>query len=136
MMRTRNVSERETCDWCFDEGLVTVGTRPEGNGHLDMYGPCPYCEIGLKIEFPEKSRRPPWGPEGYWQGRDPGLTKPKPEGKPLSKQENALRAKLLLMRWAGADVDPCEGLSPLLPERDRFMLLSQRIREAAEQKPA
>ena len=132
LMKTANITGRETCGWCFDDGLVVVGTRPEGEGNVEMYGPCPHCEQGAKIEFPAK-KRPAWGPDGYWQGRTPDLVKPKRDSAPLSKQENALRAKLLLMRWAGADVDPCEGLDPLLPERDRFMLLSRRIREAAEQ---
>lgn len=64
--RVANVSSKAHCEWCCDDGYVLVGYNRLGT---DEMGPCPYCEKGFAIEFPEKPRVGPWGIEGYWRGR-------------------------------------------------------------------
>lgn len=101
--RAHNSTGTEHCEWCVDEGLVVVATRPmtpspprnrvrpKHRAHLpaprstavEEMGPCPYCEVGFKIEFGVGTRRNrdgslgedvvrggPWGPEGFWRGRE------------------------------------------------------------------
>jgi hypothetical protein len=71
---------RPECDVCGDDGQVIVGKRRDRIRNLktremsvtdpiDEYGPCPACARGRALEFPEDSTGP-WGPEGYWRGRD------------------------------------------------------------------
>ena len=63
--RTQNVTGRDRCRWCADEGQVVVQIR---SGGYEETGPCPYCEKGFAVEFPT-SKTGPWGAEGYWHGR-------------------------------------------------------------------
>ena len=122
--RIRKHSSNEHCPDCID-GLAEIGTRPEGKGHLPMYGPCPYCEQGARLEFPMQGR-PLWGEEGYWQGRPHTITPPAKSGRHTSATENLMRCKLLFRRWAGEDVDPLEGIG--LPERERIRVLAERMK--------
>jgi hypothetical protein len=85
--------QREYCRWCGDSGYVVVRTRADistrqvriGTGwqsktvraEHDEYGPCPYCRRGFYEEYgdPEHQQNqppvePPWGPEGFWRGRE------------------------------------------------------------------
>lgn len=75
------------CTLCCDEGQLVVAQErrslstfkktPDGrvekaeDGHYfaDVYGPCPECERGNRVEFPKKNLGP-WGSLGYWRGRD------------------------------------------------------------------
>jgi hypothetical protein len=98
--RTQNYSGNDRCSRCGDDGQIVVSLRrfprqldlatnklkPEG-GLLEEMGPCPDCERGFRLEWgigvlKDKSQPPkvldrwdvrggPWGPEGYWRGRDP-----------------------------------------------------------------
>lgn len=93
----------QACPYCLDAGFLVVGTRrveylryfdafgrrcatrdrngrvEQGAYDVDEYGPCPFCEVGRRQEFPsepktqaEAVRRisPAWGAEGFWRGRD------------------------------------------------------------------
>lgn len=63
--------DHQHCPWCCDQGLLPVGTEPsvymhkaeKRTIHVEQYGPCPNCEIGLAMEQAHWKR-------GYWQGRD------------------------------------------------------------------
>lgn len=123
-VRVRNYSSDAWCGWCSDGGLVEIGTRPEAKGHVPTFAPCPYCEIGARVEFPERSR-PVWH-DGYWQGRPVDIGPPPKRGIMLSQTENHMRARLLMRKFAGENTDPCEGLE--LPEKERITLLSQRLK--------
>src|SRR6266542_2243681 len=89
--RTQNVSAKNSCRWCGDEGMAPVQVRPAhehlrcgkhvfaapANSGYEEFAPCPYCEKGFAVEFPTanpKSGRPtdagPWGKDGYWRGRE------------------------------------------------------------------
>jgi hypothetical protein len=66
----------ESCSVCADSGLVVVGTDADG---ADQAGPCPLCERGYQVEHglgrdrdgaEIQARRPPWGPGGFWRGRE------------------------------------------------------------------
>lgn len=71
------------CRYCADDGLVVVWTRPvkpsprapRASGEMDEMGPCPFCEQGLRIEFPPADpktgfqRVGPWGVNGFWGTR-------------------------------------------------------------------
>lgn len=75
LRRVRNLTppkqQRERCFTCHDEGQVVAATRVETfNGRsaeVEEMGPCPYCELGYKIEYQPGS---PWGDAGFWQGRE------------------------------------------------------------------
>lgn len=54
------------CRLCLDTALVEVGTSKVGTIEL---APCPACERGKRLEFPE-ARRGIWGTDGFWRGRD------------------------------------------------------------------
>jgi hypothetical protein len=87
--------ETFACATCEDEGMVEVAFRRDKivrrdpatgrhvyggeTGMIAEMGPCPYCEKGRRIEFPE-DRVGPWGSAGYWQGRDPGEVVPRKTG--------------------------------------------------------
>lgn len=90
--RTKNQTERDFCRWCGNDGVVVAAVRPvtqtawaktraekktrseagatftppDGAVYEEM-APCPYCEVGYKLEFQKDS---PWFPDGYWRGRD------------------------------------------------------------------
>jgi hypothetical protein len=105
--RIRNVSpapaKREWCERCEDTGFMVHGTRtvkwagtaPE----IEEYAPCWFCERGLGEEFPDYSKRkgaepldppsrPPWGDDGFWQGREPDrLVVLTAKQRPLSEAE-------------------------------------------------
>ena len=86
--RHRNYMASERCPTCEDAGWVEVGTEPRprpdgGTWHASIIGPCPNCEHGFRREFGlgarvvgsdlveyEDPRGGPWGPEGYWRGRE------------------------------------------------------------------
>lgn len=71
------------CRHCADDGLVVVWTRPaapsmacpRASGDYDEMGPCPFCEQGLRVEFPPADPRSgaqrlgPWGAGGFWGSR-------------------------------------------------------------------
>lgn len=71
------------CRHCADDGFVVVWTRPvvpsvacpRAVGEVDEMGPCPFCEVGLRVEFPPADpksgfqRTGPWGPSGFWGSR-------------------------------------------------------------------
>lgn len=121
-LRVNNHPEHgtETCNRC-ERGLAITGRRPAPSGVLvDEYGPCPHCELGCRFEFPEKCR-PRW-PNGYWQGRPAEVIPPPRDGYELPKVENAMRARLLMRRFAGADVDPLLGIDLRDPAKRLAML--------------
>lgn len=119
--RNQNVTGRQECRWCGDIGYVTVytrivksawvmsRTRPNGDGTLphdgiqEEAGPCPYCEAGFREEFPvpkdgnRHPTKPPWGEDGFWQGRDVVDIDPVyPKGfSPLPLEENIVRIREL-----------------------------------------
>jgi hypothetical protein len=72
--RTRNITESERCRRCQDDGLFVVGAeRRNLQGRLfdhDVCAPCPDCERGHRIEFPERGDGI-WGRDGFWRGRSP-----------------------------------------------------------------
>ena len=71
------------CRHCADDGFVVVWTRPvkptmacpRAQGEVDEMGPCPFCEAGLRVEFPPADpksgaqRLGPWGAAGFWGSR-------------------------------------------------------------------
>ena len=89
--RSQNRTGSERCGYCLDEGQVVVLLRalgpavelvngvirrkkrrgPEPPGYEEM-APCPYCEHGYHVEFPQpnaKNAKPgpgPWGKHGFW----------------------------------------------------------------------
>lgn len=82
--------QRQHCTWCCDLGVVPVGTERrniyrrkvvpnetggrevkrvlDGEYDEEVWGPCPMCMKGFKMEFPEGEKWP-WGGRGFWQGR-------------------------------------------------------------------
>jgi len=60
--RAQNIHGDAVCNYCV-EGQVVV-TAPEG-GYGEGYGPCPFCEKGLRLEFSGV-----WDSDGFWQGRE------------------------------------------------------------------
>ncbi len=83
--RTQNVTpakeKRERCRYCLDNGYIHVETDRTQSYAYERYGPCPYCERGMYEEFPDTSARQrsekncvpiasPYGPDGFWKGRD------------------------------------------------------------------
>src|SRR5207247_170349 len=98
-VRTKNMSARETCDWCDETGFVIASIRQERSARLvdgeiieqvvehEEMGPCPHCERGFAVEFPNAKRfegsgrpagiEPPWDrEEGFWKGRSTGDIRP------------------------------------------------------------
>jgi hypothetical protein len=97
--RTRNVSRKgkEQCDWCDETGFVVAGIRQARSVSLvdgetierlveyEEVAPCPHCERGFAVEFPNAERigqgkpgiRPPWDMEkGFWQGHSTADIRP------------------------------------------------------------
>jgi hypothetical protein len=70
--RIQNVSGHGHCEHCcgsgnkYGKGWVFVGWSGVGT---DQMAPCPHCEAGWEVEFPDKGK-PPWGFNGYWQGKN------------------------------------------------------------------
>lgn len=120
-------SLREKCKWCGDTGNVTIRTRQDdfarrvsAKGEKPHYeaatsqpieevGPCPFCEMGYDLEFPSqddvktgKRIRPPWGMDGFWQGRETADVEPLyPTGTtPLPHEENKRHMRELMERLA------------------------------------
>lgn len=58
----RNYSGREHCRWCCNMGQLPVEQRDPP--YDEAYGPCPFCEIGARVEYGGA-----FGEEGYWKGR-------------------------------------------------------------------
>lgn len=115
MIRTKNISGRESCAYCRETGFV-VAEGPDENGYDCAYAPCPFCEAGYREEFPEvnaneKHRiRTPWHPEsGYWQGKPTAHLVPERKGPEyhLSREEQKehLRAMGKVLGWALRSVD-------------------------------
>lgn len=77
--RIRNVTSKDTCGYCLNDGLVVTSTRPSKNPEspFEQMGPCPYCERGFAHEFPNETKGPwvgrpgVWGEDGYWSSRRP-----------------------------------------------------------------
>lgn len=75
--RVANLTANEECPICLDDGVCVVATerRKAANTSapdfdVDLVGPCPRCERGFRAEFPTSGKPGPWGPSGYWQGRE------------------------------------------------------------------
>lgn len=83
--RIANKTGSEHCPHCQDDAQLVVGTD-SFYGH-EVNAPCPFCERGYRLEFglgaekvrkpdgstewkPYTNPRPPWGKDGYWQGRE------------------------------------------------------------------
>jgi len=70
-LRVRNISGAQHCLHCCGsgsktgQGWVFVGWSGVGT---DQMAPCPHCEAGYEVEYPERGK-PPWGADGYWRGR-------------------------------------------------------------------
>jgi hypothetical protein len=116
-----NLTRSDSCPYCHDEGQLEVSTRQEiwprdeiakggkkvpkkTEATVDEYGPCPRCEKGQRMEFPEpdakgRVRVGPWGPDGFWRGRTPEL-EPATVSSPLSREENQRRLAELMKRMA------------------------------------
>jgi hypothetical protein len=145
--RFANVTGHAVCPHCVD-GLALVQTRPatasivrphgrlerrEAQGSYEEYGPCPWCELGFKVEYPEEKHARAW-PLGYWQGRPPVVVDPPPANpEPLSVAENALRLKLLERRYEMVAQGVSEGLPDVgigleLAAADRVVLLREYAR--------
>lgn len=85
--RLRNYTGSEDCRACSDSALVVAEHRPGGSPNkpvqIEIYGPCPFCERGFRLEFGlgkdrnggELTGPGVWGEDGYWKGRElpPGL---------------------------------------------------------------
>lgn len=121
-LRTQNYSTAAHCGYCLNVGLVITGRyrspAPEHPLH-DGYGPCPFCERGFRLEFglgrttdgrELQADNPPWGKDGFWQGEVESAPLPVQDDRPLSRQENLLRLKLLNLRAAGRRADPLLSL--------------------------
>ena len=72
--RVANLTGGEECATCRDDAIVTVGSERRAAGadrayFVDVLGPCPNCERGLRLEFPNDGAGP-WGKDGYWRGRE------------------------------------------------------------------
>ncbi len=147
--RFANVTGHATCPHCID-GLALVQTRPatasivrphgrlerrEASGDYEEYGPCPWCELGFKVEFPVEKQDRTWK-LGYWQGRPGVVVDPPPVDPPaLSGAENLLRTRLLERRYemvaSGVQEglpDPCIGLDKPMGDADRLALLREYAR--------
>ncbi len=135
--RTANLTGRQHCDWC-DQGLALAAIRPTpiGDGAPE-YGPCPWCELGARLEFPtgkpgpkgERGARPSWGLDGYWQGRPPVVERaPDHSQRLLPAAENLARMRLLMRRYAGEKVDPLVGLEFGEPARRMEALAAEATR--------
>lgn len=77
--RIANVTGEETCSRCGDEGMLVVCVETRDGAEYDQVGPCPFCERGYRAEFgigrdkdgnEIQARRPLWGAEGFWRGRE------------------------------------------------------------------
>ena len=77
--RIANKTGEERCERCGDEGMLIVGTEMRRDAAYDVAGPCPFCEQGYAVEFglgrdkegnTIQAKRPPWGAEGFWRGRE------------------------------------------------------------------
>lgn len=68
--------DRQHCPWCCDQGMVPTGTVRSSSSYkgeareaqVEVYGPCPNCELGLAMEMEH------W-PRGFWQGRSIDIKK-------------------------------------------------------------
>lgn len=118
--RTHNRTQRDFCRWCGNDGIVVAQTRnaqagawaiergihpPAGSVYEEM-APCPYCELGFKLEFQEKGV---WAPDGFWRGRDEvDLIPLHPTGQPqpLPLGEARTRARELARAVVGHFADP------------------------------
>lgn len=121
-----NVTGRAVCEWCED-GLAHVASRPTDGSGFPEYGPCPRCEAGARLEFPDGGKTRPVWPDGFWQGRDETVIRPTMQhGKTLPHAENTLRLRLLTRRLDGEQVDPCVGVDFTDPKR-RMDLLRQEV---------
>lgn len=114
--RVQNVSGHGHCEYCCGTGnqpdhvsrspggWVFVGYSGVGT---DQLAPCPYCEAGWIVEFPEKGKGP-WGFEGYWRGRETaGLEKTcRCSEKPLSPVENKARLAGLMRKLSAVGNTP------------------------------
>ncbi len=61
---TKPERSKVMCQYCGDDGQVVV-EGPMG-GYDEAYGPCPFCEAGLRFEY----ANPTVWQQGFWQGRD------------------------------------------------------------------
>lgn len=86
--RVDNKTGDEHCVYCCGhEGWVEDGTKPGlGEQPMGQMAPCPNCKLGYTVEFEEEYpknpnqkkgkggrrgiRVSPWGPNGYWRGKD------------------------------------------------------------------
>lgn len=126
MTRLTNFTGSETCHACRN-GLAQTGWRTQGTGQVPEYGPCPFCELGDRMEFPKEGKSwKTWGIDGYWRGREPVVVVPPRSAWTLSMRENALRMRLLTARGNGADVDPCVGVD-LRDDAKRLRLVEAAV---------
>lgn len=58
------------CKHCGDTGAVTAMLRRYGEDFIEELAPCPYCQLGYRLEHSH------YGTEGYWQGREAYDIKP------------------------------------------------------------
>ncbi len=79
--RNKDRRLRKHCGACGDNGWVpeTYRTDTHNNRHatVEEMAPCPFCQRGYIFEYPDpkwlakpEATQPPWGLDGYWQGRD------------------------------------------------------------------
>lgn len=131
--RTKNLSGKEFCRYCLNDGYVVVTMRPaarlagrqaSSEGVLEEMGPCPYCEQGVRVEFQGGA---PWGTDGYWRGRkdnypiEPhssalGWKQPPPSIARSLMQDFAATLGIVLSPPAGADGAADLSGSPTPPE--------------------
>lgn len=123
-IRIRNITGVSRCGHC-DNGLAIVSRRKVRHVLVDEHGPCPWCEKGARIEFPEKIK-PHWGADGYWRGAPPEVhPQPKDDGVTLSFAENQLRWRLMLARYAGnPSAQPDVGVDIRDPQKRMELLRS------------
>lgn len=125
------------CRYCADDGLVVVWTRPveptvacpRAQGEVDEMGPCPFCEAGLRVEFPPADpksgaqRLGPWGAAGFWGSRQALKADLRPSWfPPEERRGKGVPVELRLPDVAG------DGSGPV--ERDPVARFLERLGEA------
>jgi hypothetical protein len=140
------IAPTEQCPFCLDEAYVFLGWSKVGT---DQFAPCPRCQRGYRAEFAvwiqrnsrsgkyeeRQNPKPPWGLEGFWRGDSvSGVTPVNRSDVPLSKEENALRMRLLMARHTQVSAgqteglaDPCVGLT-VKNREERMRQLRQAVK--------
>lgn len=89
--------------WATQVKGMPVPERQRKQLTRDIYGealgPCPHCERGKTLEFPQEGRGR-WGKDGYWRGKSTSFLHPeRTNDAPLPLSENKKRMRELGQRF-------------------------------------